>query len=153
MEKRRKGYWIPVVTALMKKDNEVLLGLRPEGTNLAGFWEFPGGKIEPDEHPKVALKRELKEELGIDAEIGALRFSGVHSYGDTGILLLFYEVPYWKGEPKTLHHADLKWLSIDKLEGEKLPEANYKLLKEILETLKTPISKALTLAKSEEKNR
>jgi len=153
MEKRRKGYWIPVVTALMKKDNEVLLGLRPEGTNLAGFWEFPGGKIEPEEHPKAALKRELMEELGIDAEIGALRFSGVHSYGDTGILLMFYEVPYWKGEPKTLHHSDLKWLSIDKLIDEKLPEANYKLLDEIIETLKTPISKALALAKSEEKKK
>jgi len=152
MTKTRKGYWIPVVTALMLKGDEVLLGLRPQGSNLAGYWEFPGGKIEPEEHPKEALKRELQEELGIEAEIGPLRFSGIHSYGETGVLLMFYEVPYWKGEPKTLHHEGLKWTKISDLKNEKLPEANYKVLDKILETLELPLYKAINTAKQELKN-
>lgn len=139
MEKRRRGYWIPVVTAMMRKGDEVLLGLRPEGHNLAGFWEFPGGKIEPDETPEEALKRELSEELGIEAEIGPIRFTGIHSYGDTGILLLFYDVPYWKGEPKTVHHSGLKWVKISDLKNENLPEANHKLLDKIIYTLNNPL--------------
>jgi|GEM_PF-1373908 len=150
MVKSRKCYWIPVVTALMAKGDEVLLGLRPKGTNLAGFWEFPGGKIEPEEHPKLALKRELKEELGIEAEIGPLRFSGVHSYGESGILLMFFEVPYWKGEPKTLHHESLKWVKIADLKDEKLPEANFKLLDKIIEALELPLYKAITKAEQEQ---
>ena len=125
---------------MMRRGDEVLLGLRPEGHNLAGYWEFPGGKLEPEEEPKQALRRELKEELGIDAEIGDIRFTGIHSYGDTGILLLFYEVPYWKGEPKTVHHDGLKWVKIDDLKSENLPEANMKLLDQIMDALKNPIS-------------
>ncbi len=138
--KRRRGYWIPVVTAMMRRGDEVLLGLRPEGHNLAGFWEFPGGKVEPEEEPEEALRRELKEELGIEAEIGAIRLTGIHSYGDTGIMLLFYEVPYWKGEPKTVHHDGLKWVKISELKNEHLPEANMKLLDKIIYALNNPVS-------------
>lgn len=139
--KRRKGYWIPVVTAMMRRGDEVLLGLRPEGHNLAGFWEFPGGKVEPEETPEAALKRELQEELGIEAEIGAIRFTGIHSYGDTGIMLLFYEVTYWKGEPKTVHHDGLKWCKISDLKNEHLPEANMKLMDKIMDALNNPVQK------------
>jgi len=140
MDKRKRGYWIPVVTAMMRRGDEVLLGLRPEGHNLAGYWEFPGGKVEPGEEPEAALKRELQEELGIEAEIGDIRFTGIHSYGDTGIMLLFFEVPYWKGEPKTVHHSGLKWVKISDLKHEHLPEANMKLLDKIVHALNNPIS-------------
>ena len=92
----------------MKKGDEVLLGKRPEGNTLAGLWEFPGGKLELGESPKEALARELSEELGIDAEIGDLKIANSHKFGDKGILLLFFDVPYWAGEPKNLHHSDLR---------------------------------------------
>jgi 8-oxo-dGTP diphosphatase len=120
----------------MKKGDEVLLGLRPEGQNLAGFWEFPGGKLEPGEIPEQALKRELSEELGIDAEIGPLCLTSTHDYGETGILLLFFQVNYWTGEPKTVHHNKLKWVKIDNLGQENLPEANFKVLNRLIEILK-----------------
>lgn len=136
MARKRKGYWIPVVTALMKRGDEVLLGLRPEGHNLAGFWEFPGGKLEPGEEPEAALKRELQEELGIEAEIGQICLTSTHNYDDTGILLLFFEVNYWSGEPKTVHHSGLKWVKIDDLHNENLPEANFKVLDRLIEILK-----------------
>lgn len=136
MSRKRKCYWIPVVTALMKRGDEVLLGLRPEGHNLAGFWEFPGGKLEPGEEPEEALKRELEEELGIVAKIGPVCMTSTHDYGDTGILLLFFEVNYWSGEPKTVHHSGLKWVKIDDLNKENLPDANFKVLDRLTEILK-----------------
>lgn len=136
MNRKKKSFWIPVVTALMKRGDEVLLGLRPEGHNLAGYWEFPGGKMELGEEPEQALRRELKEELGIDAEIGSICLTSTHNYGDTTILLLFYEVPYWVGEPKTVHHSGLKWAKIDRLQEENLPEANFKVLDKIIHVLK-----------------
>lgn len=133
--RKKRAQWIPVVAGLIKKNDEVLLGKRPEGHSLAGVWEFPGGKIEPSEHPEVALKRELSEELGIDATIGPLKFSTTHSYGETNILLLFYAIPFWQGEPRTKHHESLKWTNINELENQVLPEANRKALKDILKAL------------------
>ncbi|MCH2533686.1 MAG: 8-oxo-dGTP diphosphatase MutT [Bdellovibrionales bacterium] len=133
--RKKRAQWIPVVAGLIKKNDEVLLGKRPEGLSLAGVWEFPGGKIEPGEHPQSALKRELAEELGINATVGSLKFSTTHSYGETNILLLFYAIPFWQGEPRTKHHESLKWTKISDLEKQELPEANRKALSDILQAL------------------
>jgi 8-oxo-dGTP diphosphatase len=133
---KRRYPWIPVVTGLLKKNGQVLLGQRPEGNSLAGQWEFPGGKIELGESPENALKRELSEELGIEAEIGPLRLANTHSYGDRGVLLLFYDVPFWKGEPKPSHHANLRWVKPEELLELEIPEANRRILDVLLGLLK-----------------
>ena len=117
------------------KDNLILVGQRPENHTLAGLWEFPGGKIEANESPEGALERELKEELGIEAEIGDIVFAGTHSYGDTGILLLFYIVKYWKGEPKPFYHRELKWVQLKDLQDLDIPGANRKVLPHIVQLL------------------
>lgn len=124
----KKPTWIPVVTGVLKKGPMVLVGKRPEGHTLAGQWEFPGGKIELGEQPAQALKRELFEELGIDADIGDLKLTWTHAYPDVGILLLFFEVLFWKGEPKAIHHTELKWVTFQELQTLDIPEANRKLL-------------------------
>ncbi len=133
---KKRPHWIPVVAALIRRNNSLLLGLRPEGHNLAGLWEFPGGKIEIGESPEAALQRELREELGIEAEVGGLKLATTHSFGNTGIVLLFFEVNFWKGEPKTCHHSELKWVLIEELKNYQLPEANQKILSHILSVLK-----------------
>ena len=132
---KKRNVWIPVVAGLIRRQGKVLVGQRPEGASLARTWEFPGGKIELGESPETALRRELKEELGIDAEIGALKFAASHTYGKTGILFLFFEVKYWKGQIKPQQHLDLKWVSPKELGGLELPEANSKFLDKILEVL------------------
>ncbi len=132
---RKRGIWIPVVTGLIRKNGKVLLGQRPKGETLAGAWEFPGGKIEQGESPQVALHRELVEELGVDAEVGSLKLAHTHSYGERGVLLLFYEVLFWKGEPKTIYHDDLRWVEPEELGRIQIPEANRNILTQLIEIL------------------
>lgn len=125
-----------MVAGFLRKGSQVLIGQRPENHSLAGLWEFPGGKIEPGESPEIALSRELREELGIEAEVGKLRLAASHSYGDVNILILFFEILYWKGEPKPKHHLMLEWIEPKELGAKAIPEANRKMMDRLLEALR-----------------
>lgn len=129
---KKRTTWLGVVAAVIKKQDKVLLGQRPAGSSLAELWEFPGGKIELHESPEEALKRELEEELGIDAQIGPLLHAGTHTYGKNGIILLFYEVKYWKGKISPVHHNDLKWVKPAEVWELPLPDANRKMLESLV---------------------
>jgi 8-oxo-dGTP diphosphatase len=131
----KRPVWIPVVTGLLRKGTKVLVGQRPVGHSLAGQWEFPGGKIEKNETPEEALARELREELAIEADVGTLKLASTHSFGDTGIVILFYEVLFWKGEPKAVHHMELRWIEPSELHTLSIPDANRKILPRIVESL------------------
>ena len=131
----RRKHWIPVVTGIIRKNDEVLVGKRPQEGNLPGVWEFPGGKIELSESPEDALIRELDEELGIQADVGDLLISTTHSYGETNLIFLFFNVPYWKGQPKPVHHTDIKWVSLSDLKTLELPEANLNVLDRLVEQI------------------
>lgn len=132
----KKKSWIPVVTAFIHKEGKILLGQRPKGS-LQGQWEFPGGKIELGETPEEALKRELQEELGIDATVGPLRMASSHAYGERGVVILFFDVMFWKGEPKSQHHVELKWVEPSDIRHYEIPEANRKILGQILDAIKS----------------
>ncbi len=132
---RVKKNWIPVVAGCLKKNDMILIGQRPTTHSLGGLWEFPGGKIELGESPEIALARELQEELGIEAEVGELKIACTHSYGDVGILILFYEILFWKGEPKAQHHTELEWIFPKDLHLRKIPDANRKNLGRIFSAL------------------
>lgn len=136
--KNKKPHWIPVVAGFLRKDLKVLVGQRPENHSLAGLWEFPGGKIEMGESPEQALVRELQEELGIEAHVGELKLACTHTFGEVGILILFYEINYWKGEPKAKHHLMLEWIHPSELEKRNIPEANRKILDRLMKALGMP---------------
>ncbi len=139
--KTRKGHWIPVAAGFLRKDGKILVGQRPENNSLPGQWEFPGGKIEPGETPEQALAREMEEELGIEVEVGDLKLACTHSYGDVGILILFFEILYWKGEPRAKHHMMLEWIHPEELKTRNIPEANRKILDRIYKALGVPWQK------------
>lgn len=135
VRRTKKLHWIPVVAGFLRRGPQVLVGQRPENHSLAGLWEFPGGKIEAAESPEIALARELQEELGIEAQIGDLKFAATHSYGEVNILILFFEVCFWRGEPKAKHHLQLEWIAPSELKNRPIPEANKKLMEKILKAL------------------
>jgi len=135
-----KKTWIPVVAGLIRRGNKILIGQRPTTHTLGGLWEFPGGKIEMGESPEDALARELREELGIEATIGPLKIACTHSYGEVGILILFFEVLFWKGEPKTKHHTELEWIESADLPKKNIPDANRKNLKRIFDAFNLPLN-------------
>jgi 8-oxo-dGTP diphosphatase len=135
-KKPKRHPWLPVVAAVIRREDKVLLGLRPPSGSLAGLWEFPGGKIEIGESPEAALKRELQEELSVEAQIGDLLLASTHNYGEIGVLILLYEVRYWKGELKSAHHDEIKWVTLNEARELKLPDANRNILDRVIETLK-----------------
>lgn len=144
----KRIHWIPVVAGFLRKDGQILVGQRPENQTLPGQWEFPGGKIEIGESPEEALARELREELGIEADIGGLKLACTHSYGDVGIIIMFYEVLFWKGQPKAKHHMMLEWIHPEELEHRTIPEANRKILGRIYNALGVEWRKSSSSPKS-----
>ncbi|MGA7711076.1 MAG: (deoxy)nucleoside triphosphate pyrophosphohydrolase [Rhizomicrobium sp.] len=101
-----------IACALIDPDGRVLMAQRPAGKNLAGLWEFPGGKMEAGERPEDTLIRELGEELGIEVKEPCLApFSfASHSYADFHLLMPLYICRRWEGTPQALEHTAIKWL-------------------------------------------
>lgn len=100
------------VGVLTTADDMVLLGSRPEGKPWAGWWEMPGGKLEPGETVQQALRRELREELGIEVTEDRAWVTYVHQYPTTTVRLHFRRVTAWDGQPKGLENQALKWVPI-----------------------------------------
>lgn len=97
------------VGILMRPNGDVLLGQRPEGKPYAGYWEFPGGKVEAGESVFDALRREFLEELGIEV-ISAQQWCGVqYVYPHAHVRLHFYISKHWRGEPKSLEGQAFAW--------------------------------------------
>src|SRR5262245_30843010 len=99
-----------VVAAIIVRDGSVLICQRKAGQQYAGKWEFPGGKVEPAEAPRVALQRELREELGVAAVIGdeLMRYEFAYP-GRPAIRLIFYNVNELEGEPVNLIFEKIRW--------------------------------------------
>jgi 8-oxo-dGTP diphosphatase len=126
-----QGDWLTVVAAaLVDGDGRVLVQQRPEGTAMAGLWEFPGGKVEPGETPEAALLRELTEELGIDVEAACLAPACFASepLGDRHLLLLLYVCRKWSGTPTARHASALQWLRPAQMFALPMPPADRPLL-------------------------
>jgi len=123
---------IDVVAGIVRRDDgQLLISQRMPDDTLGGYWEFPGGKVDPGEDLKAALRRELVEELGIETEIGAEIHRIVHPYPDRDVRLYFFEARIISGEPQKLEVADLRWVTLDDLMNYQFPEADIPLLKQL----------------------
>jgi 8-oxo-dGTP diphosphatase len=107
---------IDVVGAvIINEKNEILCALRSERMSLPSFWEFPGGKIESNEDPKDALKREIKEELHCEIDVGDHIAETIYHYPDAVVHLETYFAKIVHGEPVASEHEKLIWLPVEKL--------------------------------------
>lgn len=110
--------------ALINTAGEVLINERPDGKPMAGYWEFPGGKLEAGETAEAALIRELDEELGIQVlELKPL-IQLQHAYPDKHVVLDVFKVPAWRGEVQGLEQQTLAWCNADQLTDYKLLPAD-----------------------------
>ena len=121
-----------VVAALILKNGEVLVCQRTRHQSMPLKWEFPGGKIEDGEQPRDALRRELEEELGIDAHIGEEVARIRHDYKNGGsVELRFYVVNEYTGEMENRIFRDVRWAKRSELPKYDFLEADLELVKDL----------------------
>jgi mutator protein MutT len=122
---------IKVVGAIFRDGKKFMVAQRSTG-HLAGKWEFPGGKIEDGESPQASLKRELAEELGVDATIGDFVASTEHDYGKVKIDLACYLVDNFQGTLRPKDHSQIKWVHPDELLDVDLAPADIPIARALL---------------------
>ena len=113
-----------VAAALFDAERRVLIAERPAGKHMAGWWEFPGGKVGVDESDAQALIRELREELGVDARPDAEIMTLTHDYPDRVVDLVLWRATVASGVPSGLDGQQLKWVQCSALESERLLPAD-----------------------------
>ncbi len=126
-----------VACALVDPDHRVLVTQRPEGKQLAGLWEFLGGKLDPGERPEAALIRELHEELGLVVKepcLAPLTFAS-HPYEDFHLLMPLYICRRWEGTPMSREGQALKWVRPGKLRELAMPPADEPLIPPLIDLL------------------
>jgi len=125
-----------VVAAIILRDHKVLLTQRSPNTHLPLHWEFPGGKVEGGESPAEALRRELREEIGVESEIGEPFAFNWHDYGSKRVLLLTYLASIRGDGPRAIGVRDLGWFARDEISGLTMPPADAPILERLLPLLR-----------------
>ena len=128
---------IHVVGAALVRQGRCLAAQRGPDMTLPGKWEFPGGKVEAGESPQVALARELREELGIDAEIGHWLGQGKAHVDGHEIVLDVYAAQYRSGSLELREHAAAEWMAADDFGSLDWADADVPLLGAVTKILRT----------------
>jgi 8-oxo-dGTP diphosphatase len=121
-----------VTAAIMYKGGKVFIARRGPAEKLAGYWEFPGGKVEDGETSEECLKRELFEEFGVEAEIGAFYCDSTYHYGHGSIKLLCYLTEHISGAFQPTVHDQIKWADIFELKNFEFAPADVPVVEKIM---------------------
>lgn len=121
---------IVVVAAVIERDDAFLLTLRPDGTHLAGHWEFPGGKVHESETHAEALRREIFEELDAVVTVADLVHTVTHAYPEKTVQLFFYRCDLL-GEAKPMMGQEMRWVPRRELATLPFPEADRDLIESL----------------------
>ena len=127
---RRK---ITVVGAMIERDGKYLITQRKPTATLPLLWEFPGGRVEPDETDAQALARELKEEMDISVEVGEQAMHVQHAYPDYDIDFRVYRCRLTGGEIRHIKVHEHRWVAAEDLDEYEFPSADQKTLEQLLE--------------------
>lgn len=118
----------PVVIGILKQNDKFLITERPRQKVYGGYWEFPGGKIEANESSLDALKRELREELGISVVTARLWFQHQHNYDEKSFLLDVWLVTEFVGSPVSNEDQQLLWASLSEIAALPILEGNWVII-------------------------
>ena len=119
---------VVVVAAIVERDGRFLVSRRLKGTHLAGLWEFPGGKCDPDETHDACLRRELLEELGVSSIVGDEILVTEHAYPERTVRLHFRRATI-AGEPAPVLGQEIRWIDRDELGTLPFPDADRELIR------------------------
>ncbi len=127
-------YITVVALALRNSNNEILIVQRPDSTYYAGYWEFPGGKIDPNETPEQALCREIKEEINLiinEKDLSPVAFT-THQYPHAHVTILLFDCHKFDGDLKMNEgQPGYAWIAASEIHTLKMPEGNYKILDQL----------------------
>jgi len=121
---------VEVVAAVVERGGRYLITRRLEGTHLAGFWEFPGGKILPADKPEDALRRELREELAVEASVGERVDTVTWTYPEKTVRIHFFRCSV-HGEPCPQERQEMLWVESAELSAYRFPAADLKLVERL----------------------
>ena len=107
---------------------QILIDKRLDRGEMAGLWEFPGGKVEPNETVENCIKREIEEELGIEVSVGERLTTIEHKYPKFRVTLFVHYCRYIGGTPKTIECEEIRWVSVSEIDKYTFPEANYEII-------------------------
>ena len=130
-----------VTAGLVWKNGNLLITRRPEGSHLAGYWEFPGGKLEPGESLETCLEREFMEELGMEVKAVKHLVQIDHDYESKSITLHLFHCDWLNGTPAPLGCDEIRWVKPEELADFQLPPPDLQLLpliQELALSLKHP---------------
>ena len=122
---------VRVVAGVLTQGQSFLIARRRNGKSLAGYWEFPGGKLEDNESPEQALKRELQEEFSIDVTVEGYIGRSEYDYDHISIELLAYRASIHTGEFKLTDHDAIEWVTIEQAKSYRLAPADIPILDQL----------------------
>lgn len=122
------------VGIIRSHDGQIFITQRGESSHLAGFWEFPGGKVEPNETPFQTLQREIAEEIDIHIHQAKYLKTVQHQYSDRFITIHAYLVEEWDGQPFAAEGQISRWVDEEELNADEFPDANRPII-EMLKNL------------------
>lgn len=115
--------------AVIQNDlGQILIDRRPENGLLGGLWEFPGGKIEPEETIQECIKREIQEELGIEIEVGEHLITLEHAYTHFRVTLHVHYCCHVAGEPQAIECEEIRWVTLEEIDSYPFPKANSQII-------------------------
>jgi A/G-specific adenine glycosylase len=121
------------VAVIWNDQDQILIDRRKQEGLLGGLWEFPGGKIEPEESVEDCIRREIQEELGIQVEVGDLLTTVTHTYSHFKVTLNVHHCTHLSGEPQPIECDEIRWVTMDSIEEYPFPKANIHIIEALKE--------------------